>query len=228
MNTKSTTYALLLCILPVIAGPAIAETAYVSDELKVALRSGDTRQHRIVQFITSGAKLDVVETNDAGTYKKVVTASGKEGWVAVENLMSSASARSRMPGLNQRIASLKSDIKQQKNTISELNATIKDLQNQNKKLDSYGQNKNKELEDLAKATARPALLAKQNQKLTIDLEKTNRELDLALAENASLGDSNIKEWFMIGAGVSLISLFFGLIIPNFKWRRKTDSWGGGF
>ena len=62
-------------------------------------------------------------------------------------------------------------------------------------------------------------------KLETELAKANRELDRALKENARLSDDNIKEWFMIGGAVSLISLFFGLIIPNFKWRRKKDSWG---
>ena len=46
-----------------------------------------------------------------------------------------------------------------------------------------------------------------------------------MSENEELRDDSLKEWFLIGGGVSLFSLFAGLVIPNFRWRKKRDSWG---
>jgi SH3 domain protein len=228
MTAKSLLYIIVCAGLNLAAQPLLAETLYVSDELTIPLRSGDTSQHRIIKFLPSGAKLEILDTNEAGSYQLVRTTSGKQGWVEAKKLMKSASARSQLPKLSKRIAKLKTDIRQKNETIAELKASISDLQNQNSKLDGYGQRQSDELARLKKVAARPVQLAQQNSKLETDLAKTNRELDRALAENADLSNNNIKEWFMIGGGVSLISLLFGLVIPNFKWRRKTDSWGGGF
>lgn len=205
-----------------------AETLYVSDELRIPLRSGDTSGHRIIKFLKSGTRVEVQDTNEAGSHHLVTTETGKQGWVEVKDLMSSAAARNQLPALNKRIATLNVELKEKSKSITKLQAEIRQLKEQNTTLDKTGQQTNHELAQLKKLAARPVQLAQQNNKLETDLAKANRQLDAALAENARLGESSLKEWFMIGAGVSLISLFFGLIIPNFRWRRKKDSWGGGF
>ncbi len=202
-----------------------AQTVYVSDQLTIPLRTGDTMQHRIIKFLKSGTRLDVLESNDAGTYRRVRTASGKEGWVEAAKLMSQPSARSQLAALNKRVASLKAEVETKTETLAELRDTLRQLEEKNEKLEKFSQRQSEQLAELKKVAARPVQLAQTNMKLESDLARVNRELDRALAENASLSNNNIKEWFMIGGGVSLISLFFGLIIPNFRWRRKKDSWG---
>ncbi len=218
--------ALLAACLLSFFSNALAETRYVSDQLTIPLRTGDTMQHRIIKFLKSGTRLDVQESNEAGTYYRVVVSgSGKEGWVEANKLMNQPSARSQLAAVNKRLAALKADLKAKNKTIAELKTTIAQLEEQNEKLDKLGKRKSQQLAELEKVAARPVQLAQANMKLETELAKANRELDRALKENARLSDDNIKEWFMIGGAVSLISLFFGLIIPNFKWRRKKDSWG---
>ncbi len=216
---------LATCLLSFFSN-ALAETRYVSDQLTIPLRTGDTMQHRIIKFLKSGTRLDVQESNEAGTYYRVVVSgSGKEGWVEANKVMNQPSARSQLAAVNKRLAALKADLKEKNKTIAELKTTIAQLEEQNEKLDKLGKRKSQQLAELEKVAARPVQLAQANMKLETELAKANRELDRALKENARLSDDNIKEWFMIGGAVSLISLFFGLIIPNFKWRRKKDSWG---
>ena len=225
------TYRILTAALCLFFGHALtaaAETLYVSDQLKIPLRSGDTTGHRIVKFLPSGSRLEVQDTNDAGTYHLVVTEQGKQGWVEAKDVMKTASARNQLPALHNRVAKLKSDIKEKNTTIKTLQTEIRQLKEQNSKLDKSGQRTSDQLAELKKVAARPVQLAQQNDQLETELAKTSRELDAALVENARLSDSSIKEWFMIGAGVALVSLFFGLIIPNFRWRKKKDSWGGSF
>jgi SH3 domain protein len=206
---------------------ASAETLYVSDELTIPIRSGATMQHRILGFLTSGTSLDVQETSDDGDYYRV-NAAGKEGWVKAEFAMKSPSARSQLPGLYKRIEALKADIGEGKSTIKDLNARIKQLEDDTRALEKNRDGLADSLDDLKQVAARPVAIAQHNKELEQNLNKVSNELTLVQAENEHLRDRNIKEWFMIGGGVSLASLFFGLIIPNFKWRRKRDSWGGGF
>jgi SH3 domain protein len=206
---------------------AAAETLYVSDELTVPIRSGATTQHRILGFLGSGTALDVQETSDDGEFYRV-NAAGKEGWVKAEFSMKSPSARSQLPRLNQRIESLKADIKQEKATIAELNAKIRQLEADSRSLEKNRDGLSDSLEKLKQVAARPVAIAQQNKELEQQLNKVTSELTVLQEENEHLGDRNIKEWFLIGGGVSLASLLFGLVIPNIKWRRKRDSWGSGF
>ena len=206
---------------------ASAETRYVSDELTVPIRSGATTQHRILGFLTSGTVLDIQETSDDGEFYRV-KAAGKEGWVKAEFSMKSPSARSQLDRLNKRIETLKADIRQEKATIAELNARIKQFEADNRTLEKNRDGLSDSLEKLKQVAARPVAIAQQNKELEQQLNKVTSELTLLQDQNDNLTDRNIKEWFLIGGGVSLASLLFGLVIPNIKWRRKRDSWGSGF
>ncbi len=210
-----------------IAPVAQAETLYVSDELKIAMRSGATSGHRIVKFIPSGTRLKVLGESDDGKFKQVEIEGGKQGWVEVANLSSSTSARSRLPGLNRKIGSLNDRLKDSQAEVRELKQQLSAAENRGSKLDAFGKQKTDELEALRERVARPLQLAQQKEQLQDELKRVQGRLDMALAENADLRDSSIKEWFMIGGGVSLLSLFAGLIIPSIRWRKK-DSWSNNF
>jgi SH3 domain protein len=48
---------------------------------------------------------------------------------------------------------------------------------------------------------------------------------LLAEENEHLTDASAKDWFILGASVSLGSLLFGLLITRINWKRKRHSWG---
>ncbi len=208
------------------AAMASAETLYVSDELTVPLRSGATMQHRIISFLPSGTALEVLEASDDGNYQHV-QADDKDGWVKTEQLMKSPSARAQLVTLNKRIETLKSDLKQSVGDISELNARIKQLESDNRTLEKDRDAIATQLTELKQLASRPVAIAQQNKNLETKLAAIKTEFTAVQAENTQLRDRSIKEWFVIGGGVTLISLFLGLIIPSIKWRKR-DSWGGGF
>jgi len=223
-------YISQLVVLTILGPASLAygETLYVSDELTVPMRSGATMQHRIISFLPSGTALEVMGASDDGAYQHVkLKDEDKDGWVKTEELMQNPSARSQLESLNKRIDNLKDDIKQEKNTIADLNTRIKQLEGDNSALEKNRDALATSLEELKQVAARPAAIAQQNKTLEDKLANLNAEYTAVQTENEILRDRNIKEWFMIGGGVSLISLFFGLIIPNFKWRKR-DSWSGGF
>ena len=57
---------IVLCVLVLAASAADAQTRYVSDRLEVTLRTGTSTQHSIIRMLTSGARVEVLET-DAST-----------------------------------------------------------------------------------------------------------------------------------------------------------------
>ncbi len=63
-----------------ISEPVFAKTVrYVSDELKIPLRSGASNKHRIIKFLRSGTALTVLSNEDKFT--EVEMRDGKSGWV---------------------------------------------------------------------------------------------------------------------------------------------------
>ena len=73
-----------------------AETAYVTDELEITLRTGETTGHRIVRMLPTGEKLTVLGTNPDSGYSKVRTSNGTVGFVLTRQLVDTPVARDRL------------------------------------------------------------------------------------------------------------------------------------
>ena len=86
-----TTLLLILC-----SAAAFAKTAYVTDELKITLRTGESATHRIARMLPTGERLTVLSTNPATGYSKVRTAGGSEGFVLTRQLVDQPVARDRL------------------------------------------------------------------------------------------------------------------------------------
>jgi SH3 domain protein len=198
-----------------------ATTVYVSDELTIPLRSGTSNSHRIIKFLPSGAKLNVIETNEDNSYTKVSAEGGKEGWVETTHIMKARSAREQLPGLQAKTKELRSIVKELKEKKSQLEQRIKKIDEDNQALADR-------IQELREVAAEPAAIADKNRRLTEQLEKVDAKNAVLEEDNERLSNVDIKLWFVVGGGVALLSVILGLIIPGFNWGRKKDSWGGSF
>ena len=70
-----------ILFLMLISTTVYAKTAYVTDELKITLRTGESATHRIARMLPTGEKLTVLSTNEKTGYSKVRTTGGAEGFV---------------------------------------------------------------------------------------------------------------------------------------------------
>lgn len=220
---------LILILLALYQTTWAEEVRYVSDELTIPMRSGTTIKHKILKFLTSGTPVIVKEVSEDGKYAWVMLKDddNKLGWVKTEQLMKQPSARDR-------IVTVKKALDKKEDEISKLNQTIADLKDNNKQLETQLQTVGKQyqetkdtLDNLRKSAAKPIEIAEENKQLKDEIAHQQAVNQKVMQENEFLSDKNIKEWFMIGGGVSLGSLILGLLITRVNWRRK-DSWGGGF
>ena len=214
---------LWLSMLP--ASQALAETLYVSDELSIPMRTGASNKHRIVYFPKSGTPLTVKEKSEDGNYVRATSPGGKEGWVETQYLMKQASARDRIITANKRLDKARTQVK-------ELQQKLNELQTQNKTLDTQLKQSQREIksmessmEKLKRISANPAALANENKTLQAQLSKLTTANSMLTEENDQLADESTKDWFILGAAVSLGSLLFGLLITRINWKRKRHSWG---
>jgi len=209
-----------------ISPAASAQTAYVSDQLKIPLRSGASSGHRIIKFLRSGTRLTVVDTE--GDYTEVEVSGGKSGWVLSADIMDIPSGRDRIVVVNKKLAESRSQVKELKSTVAELKSEIRQLKNEKGTLQNERTNLSNSLEDLKITAANPVALSKKNKQLKKELGKANANVEMLDKDNQQLRSNVMQEWFVIGGAVAIGSLILGIILTRINWRRKRDSWGDSF
>jgi SH3 domain protein len=218
---------ILFCALA--SGPVFAKNVqYVSDELKVAMRSGASNQHRIVKFIRSGTALTVLGTAEDGKFTQVELPDGKSGWILTEHLMDIPSGRERLAAAKKKFANADQVITELENKITKLKAEIRQLKKEKGVLQNERTNLSNSLDDLKITAANPLSLSKKNKQLKIDLEKAHANVAMLEKDNQQLRSNVMQEWFMIGGTVAIGSLILGIILTRINWRRKRNSWGDSF
>src|SRR3569832_832321 len=198
---------------------ATAETRYVSDELEVTLRTGQSTQHQIVRMVKSGTAVEVLATAANTGYTKVRTPSGAEGWVLSRYLMTSPSARQQLDELQRRLATLEIENKQLKEQSGTLKEQNKSAGQQQKGLEDEKLQLEQELANIRKTAGSALALESENKRL----KEQYLKLQTVQQENLTLKDRSESEWFVRGAAVVVLGILIGLIAPRLKFRRKS-SW----
>lgn len=206
--------------------PVAATTQYVSDQLKVPLRSGSSDEHRILKFITSGTALTVLDRS--GDFIHVKTEGGKKGWVLKKHVMDLPSGRDRVASINKKLEKSKLEINKLQSTITELKSEIKQLKHEKGLLNSEKTNLSNTLDDLKITASSPLAISKKNKQLKKELEKVTANEAMLERDNQQLRSNVTQEWFLIGGAVTIGSMILGILLTRINWRRKRDSWGDGF
>jgi SH3 domain protein len=214
---------LLMAMLLGIALTAQAETRYASDELEIALRSGTSTQHRILRMVPSGTALQVLEHDEATGYSRVRTPSGTEGWALTRYLMTVPSARDRLAATEKKLAELELQTRERMAKLSDrdrefLNATqeLSQVKDENLKL-------SKQVTDIQRTASSALAIDAENKDLKNRLMQMERDQETLRQENQALRDRTARDWFMIGAGVVIVGIILGLILPRIRIRKRS-SW----
>ena len=113
----------LLTLLMGLPALAFAETAYITEKLEIPVRSGESREYRVIRYLQAGAQVEILETHESG-YTKIKDERGREGFVLGRYLVD------RSPSFV--IAGrLEAEVAKQKDTITQLRRDIKALTSQN-------------------------------------------------------------------------------------------------
>jgi len=210
----------LACLLPL---QAYAASKYVSDHLVITMRSGQGNQFEIIKTLISGTKLEILEETDTG-YTMVRIEDGTEGWIRTQYVADEPIAADRLSSAQARLAKTKEKNKLLRTELDALKKAKGKLDSQHAKLQSDHTNASQELTHLNEVAARPKQLEAENIELRKDFEQITDELVLVKQENQVLKDRSERHWFITGAGVLIIGMIIGLVVPKFSFRKK-DGWG---
>jgi len=201
---------------------AYAETQYVSDKLRITLRTGQGTEFQIIRALESGAKLEVLEQNESG-YTNVKTEDGTEGWVRSQYLIPEPIAQQKLDKTLVQLEKYKTQLEALKTERVELRKQRKELSETKSSLSKKSSSLESELARLSKVAAKPILLDKENRTLQQENVKLGKDLQMIHQENQVLKDQSNREWFIAGAAVLLGGILLGLVIPKIRFSKKA-SW----
>lgn len=191
-----------------------AETVrYVSDQLDIPMRTGQSDRHKILRFPKSGDALTVLETNEESGYSHVRTQRGRDGWVLSKHLMSTPSARDRLAAAEKKMS-----------RVHEIEKEKTALKRERDQLNSQNVQLNKQLAQIRRVSANAVKISEENEALKTSSIEMERNIQMLEQENDSLQDRSYRNWFMTGSAVVIVSILFGVILTRIRWRRKS-SWG---
>ncbi len=216
---------LLPILLIAVSLPAWAKTAYVSDQLKITMRSGESTTHKVIKMLPSGTPVDIISQNSQTGYSKVRIPSGSTGFVLTRMLLSERPARERLAEAEEQLQVLRQEPDKLSSQLASLQESNQTLQRQYEALARENDQLNSEIETLRLAAAEPMRIARERD---MSVEK-NRQLTDELAtlklSNQRLTDKTEQNWFMIGAAAIIVGIVLGLILPRLRVRRRRSEWG---
>jgi len=198
------------------------EVRYVSDSFSITMRTGQGTTHKIVKSLKTGTKLELVEVSEQG-YSKVRTQGGAEGWVLSRYLLNQPVAKDSLAIAERKIASLKNQTKELNKQLKSLSSNSSTLQKDRNQLEKTSTKLKKELDKIKEIAANQIALNSENKTLKEQVLSQKREMQSIQQENMALQDRSARDWFLIGAGVFIVGIIMGIVIPNLRFRRK-QSW----
>jgi SH3 domain protein len=206
-----------------VTGTALAETRYVSDNLEITMRSGKGTSYGITRMLRSGTPVDVLEEDEETGYTHVRVKGGKEGWVLTRFLMKGQAARDRLAAAEKNLAELELENRRMETSMAALTEEKSALQKELTALDGQARNVSQELSEIKRTASSALAIDSENKDLKGRVVSLERQLQTLQQENEGLRDRTARDWFMVGAGVVLLGIIVGLIIPRIRWRKKS-SW----
>jgi len=198
--------------------PVLAENKYVSDSVKVTMRTGPGNDRKIISLLRVGTKVEVVQPGDDWTLVRL--ANEKEGWVINRFLTDKIPSDIELKILKSKYQALKDSASQ----MQEKNSLLKA---ENKKLTTEFAVSRKELQK----TSKDYEVLKTESKEFLQLQSKFKAASSKLAEQTKkaekfedeltklLWNQNIK-WFLSGAGVLILGFIIGF---SAKRQRRRSS-----
>ncbi|MBI3560275.1 MAG: TIGR04211 family SH3 domain-containing protein [Gammaproteobacteria bacterium] len=204
------------------SGQVLAKSKYISDELIVTIRTGQGNHTPIIKTIKSGDRIEILEETETG-YSRIKTSDGTEGWIRTQFISDEPVAAQKLAKLQEKFNQLDDSNQALKKENKELKTDKTKAEETLAKLQTELASSQKELTHLGKVAANPLILDKENKDMHEKLTSMSTELEMLRNEHQVVKDRSRQNWFMAGAGVIILGMLIGLIIPKFRFKRK-DRW----
>ncbi|MFQ5484672.1 MAG: TIGR04211 family SH3 domain-containing protein [Desulfobacterales bacterium] len=195
-----------------------AETLYISDFLRITMRTGPGIDHKIIEMIESGQSVTVLEQGPEWT--KIQLPTGKEGWVLNRFLTPKPPSGLLLKKLEAKHSELSSQV----TTLIDEN---KKLRSENERLDADLKTSSRNLKEvtdsyqaLKSGSVDYLNLKSRYEKMVVQLDQQKRRAQNVEKELERIQFHKNIRWFLSGAGVLIIGFFIGF--SSRRQRRRSS------
>jgi len=200
-------------VLMCFSANGFAETRYVTDVLKLTLRSGPSTEHKILSVVESGQLMEILEPGEDWTLVRI--ANGKEGYVLTRYLIPEPTHNVRLEQLQAKHKALM----QQSATLLEENTRFrKESKQHTLSLDGNEKALKKlraDYDELKAGSAEYLTLKKKYKMVSGQLAKQTKRANALDEELRGIEINQYIKWFLAGSGVLLVGFIVG-----FSARRQ--------
>lgn len=195
---------LLFCLF---SASVYGETMYVSDVLKLTLRTGPSIENKIISVIDSGQMMEVIKFGDE--WSQVQLPNGKEGWVLSRYLTTNETHNIKLERLEAKHKNLMIQAAELLEENNRLKAENKRFSTESKANQKQFVKTQADYEAL-KAEAAEFITLKANYKRAASqlAEQTAKAKQLE-EELSSLEMNTHIKWFLAGSGVLIVGFLIG-------------------
>jgi SH3 domain protein len=206
------------------AHPGWAQNSYVTDILRITLRTGPSIDNKIITMLSSGQAVEVLETS--GEWSRVQIKEGdeiaQEGWVLSRFLMTRLPWEVRANALIEENNRLKEKLNTTEKELNETTRLSRELGVKLKDTSAALAKVEKDFASLKKGAADYLALRTKHETVRSELETSRKNLRQLTRENEELRSSERIKWFITGASVVVFGLIFGLILGKKQRRRRSS------
>ena len=201
-----------------------AQKAYVTDSLRITLRTGPSVDNKIITMLPSGQVVEILETS--GEWSRVQILEGdeitQEGWVLSRFLMTRLPGEVRANAFSEENSRLKEKLTSVEKELSETTRLSRELAGKLKNTSAALAKVEKDFKSLKRGAADYLALRTKHESVRSELETSRKNLRKVTRENEELRSSQRIKWFITGASVVVFGLIFGLILGKKQRRRRSS------
>jgi len=220
---KSCVIILIVFGISLLSEASWGEKVYVTDILKISIRTGPGANNKILTYLTSGQAMDIIESQEEWSHVRITghKIDNLEGWVLSRYLIKRLPWNLQAKSLKNENSKIKEKLdrleKEKKETATFEQDTYRDLKENIEALEKL-QN---EYETLRHESADYLKLKKAYKKMQPAFKINEETLKKLTQTNESLKNSQRNRWFATGALVLLCGLIIGLLIGRQQKKRKS-------
>ena len=215
---------IIVLVLTLISTPLWAQEAWITDQLEVPIRSGESNEYRILRFLDSGTQIEVVSRNTSTGYSLIRDAQGRDGYVLTRYLEREPTASKRLESMRSELAQIRDDAANGTARIAQLREQLAQATDERNAARNALASTEAELSEIKRVSGDTLAIFEANKNLRAQLEILEDEAALLRSDNITLADDRDKMFMLIGAGLVLLGLVLGLILPNLRRRRRVETW----
>lgn len=211
-------YALLSLIMA-ISAPALAQTRYISDELRVPLRKSPCSSCAILhRGLKAGLELTVTETRDGWSH--VTTPGGMEGWLESQYLVSQPIAKTRITQFRKQNEDYQAQLTDMSAELTAARSEIDRLSTLLVSVRGESDDTAIELAEIREVSADAIKLHKQNQDLLKQNKMLQSEIDVLKATTEQMASNQTQKWFLYGALSVFLGALLAVLLPHLKKKKR--------